>query len=272
MQKLSGYLLLIILLLAACSPTAGTEPTVDPNAPVSSDDPTAEPTEPAAPEPEAEVVDNAGTVETLDVLLMESFPLQAAANVSGYFNNGCWSLEEITVEQVEQTFVLNVRGRHSGAQECTEALVPFEENVSLLILGLEAGTYTVEAGEQTATFTLDMDNVLEVEESDMANMEIKEAPIAEVDASLDVKTATVTVTIMGDYPDGCTSLHEIEVGQDQNRVIPVVVTTQRDPEMMCTMALVPYTESFEIDVSGLPSGNYSVDVNGVTANFTIPEA
>lgn len=263
MRKLYGYLLLLILFVAACSPTA------EPTAPVGSDDPTAEPTEPAA---EPEVVDNAGTVETLNVLLMESFPLQAAANVSGYFNNGCWSLEEIAVEQVDDTFVLNVRGRHSGAEMCTEALVPFEENVSLPIQGLKAGTYTVEAGEQTATFTLDIDNVLDPEESDMGNMEIKEAPVAAVDANLDVKTATLTVTIMGDFPDGCTTLHDIEVGQNQNRMIPVAVTTQRDPEMMCTMALVPYSETIEIDVSDLSFGNYSVNVNGVTANFTIPES
>jgi putative hemolysin len=46
--------------------------------------------------------------------------------------------------------------RHSDI--CTTALVPFEEVVPLDVLGLPAGTYTVTAGEQSATYTLEMDN------------------------------------------------------------------------------------------------------------------
>jgi inhibitor of cysteine peptidase len=44
---------------------------------------------------------------------------------------------------------------------CTQALVPFEESIDLDVRGLPAGTYTVDVHGETATFTLDVDNVLE---------------------------------------------------------------------------------------------------------------
>lgn len=284
LRKLFSYLLLLLLLLAACAPPVGTEPTADPgapvgsddptadpDAPVSSDDPTAEPTEPAVPP--SEVVDNAGVVETIDVALMESFPLQAMAIVTGYFPNGCWSLENVAVEQMEETFVLNVRGRHSGAEVCTEALVPFEANAPLPIQGLLAGVYNVQAGEQKTTFELAVDNILEGAGDVLeGNMVIDNAPVSDVRAEFDAATRTLTVTISGDLPDGCTTIHEVTVGEEETGVIPVTVQTARNSELMCTMAIVPFTETAEIDVSHLSAGNYSVDVNGVMANFTIPEA
>lgn len=101
-------------------------------------------------------------VESLEIMLLESFPLQARAVVIGYLPDGCTELSEITVERQDQDFVLTVSTRRpSGDIACTEALVPFEETVELDIEGLEAGTYIVIAQDQEATFALDVDNVLE---------------------------------------------------------------------------------------------------------------
>ena len=95
------------------------------------------------------------------MVFLESFPLQARAIVSGYFPNGCIELSEIAVEQDGQDFILTIQTRQpAGDIECTEALVPFEESVSLDISGLEAGTYTVIAQDHSTTFTLDVDNIL----------------------------------------------------------------------------------------------------------------
>jgi inhibitor of cysteine peptidase len=68
-------------------------------------------------------------------------------------------LDEITVEREGQDFILTVHTRRpAGDIACTMALVPFEETVSLDVEGLEAGTYTIIAQEQEATFTLEVDN------------------------------------------------------------------------------------------------------------------
>jgi len=99
------------------------------------------------------------TVESLEIIILESFPVRVEVLVSGYLPDGCTELDEITVEREGQDFILIVHTRHpTGDIACTQALVPFEETVGLDVVGLKAGTYTVIAQEQEATFTLDVDN------------------------------------------------------------------------------------------------------------------
>jgi inhibitor of cysteine peptidase len=100
-------------------------------------------------------------IDSLEVLLMESFPVQARVRVLGNLPDGCTELHEITVEREGQKFILTLTTRRpAGDIACTEALVPFEESVSLDIEGLEAGTYTVIAQDEQTAFTLDMDNAI----------------------------------------------------------------------------------------------------------------
>ena len=99
-------------------------------------------------------------VDTVEIQIMESFPLQAQAVIGGNFSDGCTTLEEVRTERTDDTFTLNLFTSRPPDVDCTEALVPFTETVPLDIEGLAAGTYTVEAGQQAATFTLDVDNVL----------------------------------------------------------------------------------------------------------------
>jgi inhibitor of cysteine peptidase len=43
---------------------------------------------------------------------------------------------------------------------CTQIVVPFEESIPLDVVGLPAGTYTVDVNGVTGSFTLDVDNQL----------------------------------------------------------------------------------------------------------------
>jgi inhibitor of cysteine peptidase len=98
-------------------------------------------------------------VESLEIFMLESFPVQVEAHVSGYLPDGCTELDEIIVERQDQDFILTVQTRRStGDIACTQALVPFEETVDLDVQGLSAGTYNVIVQEQEESFTLDVDN------------------------------------------------------------------------------------------------------------------
>lgn len=97
-------------------------------------------------------------LDSVDVSLMESFPLQASARLVGNFADGCTSLADVQVVREGNQFTLTPIVTRPADMMCTEALVPFEENVSLDIQGLPAGTYTVVVGEISAEFTLDVDN------------------------------------------------------------------------------------------------------------------
>jgi len=130
---------LVMLVVAACAPS-------------SSDDVV------PAPPTSAPVTEGVRVyVDAIDILIMESFPVQVAAIVRGNLPNGCSRLDGVSVTRTNDVFTLTFETRSEG-DVCTEALVPFEERVSLDVLGLEAGSYRVVAGDVETTFTLDMDN------------------------------------------------------------------------------------------------------------------
>ena len=109
---------------------------------------------------EAVNVENTGTdvyVEGIEIEIMESFPVQAAAVVRGHLADGCVVLDGISAERNGSTFGLTAES-HKEGDVCTLALVPFEQVVPLDVVGLKAGTYSVVLGEASAEFTLDIDN------------------------------------------------------------------------------------------------------------------
>ncbi len=200
------------------------------------------------------------TVESLEVVLLESFPLQARATVTGYTPDGCTDLDEITVDRDGDTFNLTlITRRLTGDVMCTQALVPFEESVELDIEGLEEGTYTVIAQDQEATFRLDGDNVMPrpIEEAELAFG--SDAVVEEL--FVDVKDsipAEVTVSLIGYLPDGCTEIHEITYTRDEQTFIINIVTIRPAGDVACIMVIVPFEESISLDVEGLPAGDYNV--------------
>lgn len=108
--------------------------------------------------------ENIAIVEELDVLVMESFPVQVSAVVKGNLPDGCTLIEEIESTREENRFEVLVRTSRESQQICTQALVPFEEVVSLEVLDLPAGEYLVVSRGASASFTLDTDNTLPVEQ------------------------------------------------------------------------------------------------------------
>jgi len=149
--------LLVSISLSACGalPLAGSP---DPNQPVSSDDPSPMPT---APLNEADYLfDEVNMVDEISINIMESFPLQASVTVRGSLPDGCTEIAESEAKLEDNTFTVLITTRRPKDAMCTQALVPFEENVSLDVYGLPAGTYQVEVYGLTDSFTFDMDNSL----------------------------------------------------------------------------------------------------------------
>lgn len=166
-MKLSLYLSLVLLgavLLSACNlPQASpATPTEEPGEPLGSESPTPPAAEEERPGGETITGENA-IVEGLRLNLMESFPLQVSATIQGFLPDGCTSIKEITSSRAGDTIRITILTQRPAEAMCTQALVPFEETVSLDVLALPAGTYTVTASDQSATFTFDVDNVLQEE-------------------------------------------------------------------------------------------------------------
>lgn len=174
LKQLFLSLLVLMLVLAACGdavqdtqPPASDLPTngSDADRPVNSDDdPTAQPgDDPAGSgvEPvEGGIIVGEANVESLQILILESFPVQVHVRVNGYLGDGCTEVGEITSEREEDTFTVRITTVRPADAICTQQLVGLEETIALDVHGLEAGTYTVDVNGVTDTFTLDIDNIL----------------------------------------------------------------------------------------------------------------
>ena len=99
-------------------------------------------------------------IETVDLAILESFPVQVHLTVKGYLPDGCTFLDEIKQERTGNEIVVTVTTRRDAEAMCTMALVDFEERVSLNVYGLPAGEYTVKVNDAATSFRLDVDNTL----------------------------------------------------------------------------------------------------------------
>jgi hypothetical protein len=82
--------------------------------------------------------------------------------------------------------------------------------------------------------------------------------------------AKLRVTIRGNLADGCTKLGEPTTTR-QRRTIHIALPATRESGKVCTEALVPFELAIPVSISGLPSGAYSVEAGGKTAQFTLEQ-
>lgn len=139
-----GFLMAVSILVSACS---GVVLGADGNGPP------ADAGKPAG--------DGLAPVEEVSVMIMESLPATAAVIARGHLPDGCTGIVDMLMTIDEEAGFFNVTlGTYRDPEAmCTEALVPFEEVIELPILGLPAGTYTVEVNGMATTFELAVDNV-----------------------------------------------------------------------------------------------------------------
>lgn len=97
-------------------------------------------------------------VESLEINILESFPVQVNALAKGHLMNGCQQLDELEVEREDNLFKVSLSTRSEG-EICTQALVPFTKTIALNVLGLKAGSYQVDVNGVKASFELAVDNI-----------------------------------------------------------------------------------------------------------------
>ena len=99
-------------------------------------------------------------VDSAEVLLLESFPVQVSIKVAGNKSVPCVELQPVAVSREGDLFTVVIAETSLGpAETCIAVLDPFELSVALDMLGLSAGTYRVNVNGTEAQFSLDVDNV-----------------------------------------------------------------------------------------------------------------
>jgi hypothetical protein len=94
--------------------------------------------------------------------------------------------------------------------------------------------------------------------------------------SIEVRTlesfpVQVQVVARGSLPDSCAEIDQALVERSSN-TFQIRLTTRSRTDQMCAQAVVPFEEVIPLDVSGLPPGQYTVNVNGLVDSFTFPAA
>ncbi|MDW7732142.1 MAG: hypothetical protein SCH66_06900 [Methanolobus sp.] len=109
-----------------------------------------------------EYVYDDAVVEDVEILMLESSPVQVRAVATGYFPDGCTQIDEAntTVKRNGNVFNVNLRTIRPMDAECTEAIVPFEQTINLDVYGLDKGVYTVNVNGIEKTFELQTDNTI----------------------------------------------------------------------------------------------------------------
>jgi hypothetical protein len=94
------------------------------------------------------------TVESVQVRIMESFPVQVSAQVKGYLRDGCESLAGTTQARSGNAITVTIATERQLGRACIQVLAPVEENVRLD--GVFApGIYAVRVNGIEQTFRVD---------------------------------------------------------------------------------------------------------------------
>ena len=125
---------LLLPLLMACQPTAGS-PIAIPR--VTS---TVVPTPTLVAE---EVTGNEAIVDSVEVMVTNALPARVFVTINGNFPDGCVSLSSAVPSRRGDVFSIDLTTVRDPLALCTEALVPFAEQVELDVEGLSSGTYNV---------------------------------------------------------------------------------------------------------------------------------
>jgi len=97
------------------------------------------------------------SVDEIDILILESFPVQINVIARGNLPDPCTEISEVLQEREGDTFFITIKTYRSPGF-CIQVLAPFEEIIPLEVSGLPAGTYTVDVNGVQDTFGLEVDN------------------------------------------------------------------------------------------------------------------
>ena len=99
------------------------------------------------------------TVENIEIVMLESFPVQVHVIAKGYLPDSCTRIDSITQKRNNTAFSVTITTIRPKDKVCAQMIQPFEERILLDVYGLEAGLYSVVVNGVKGSFELAVDNV-----------------------------------------------------------------------------------------------------------------
>ena len=79
----------------------------------------------------------------------------------------------------------------------------------------------------------------------------------------------VSLAVSGNLSVPCVELLNPAVSREGNTFTVVLAESNLGPAESCIAVLEPFETTVDLDVAGLPAGDYTVEVNGVSTEFTL---
>jgi inhibitor of cysteine peptidase len=92
-------------------------------------------------------------IESVEVQIAESFPVQIFVVVSGYVPDPCWEVQEPVIEQSDQRFEIEIVAERDPDEMCAQVIEPYEESIGLGTV--EPGDYVVSVNGVEQSFRVD---------------------------------------------------------------------------------------------------------------------
>jgi len=97
-------------------------------------------------------------VESIQIITLESVPVQIQVIAEGYLPDGCTEIDEIKTEREGNAFNITISTKRPKDAVCTQAIESFTETIPLEVRGLKAGNYTANVNGVNGFFELAVDN------------------------------------------------------------------------------------------------------------------
>ncbi|RKZ52968.1 MAG: hypothetical protein DRR00_06485 [Candidatus Parabeggiatoa sp. nov. 3] len=107
-----------------------------------------------------EATNNSAFVDEIEMMIIETFPVQVNVIAKGYFHDDCTKIVHITEELRGNTISLKMITVRQTDKVCSQDIKPFEEIIPLNIAGFSADIYTVNVNNKSAIFELGVDNII----------------------------------------------------------------------------------------------------------------
>jgi len=106
------------------------------------------------------VIEVAAKIKDIEIVILESFPVQVNVVVYGEFPDSCTEVGRTAVAREDSVFYVKMTTRRPSDAVCAQVITPFERVVPLDVIGLKKGIYTVDVNGVRDTFELQTDNIL----------------------------------------------------------------------------------------------------------------
>jgi hypothetical protein len=255
-KRLYFLLLMMILLLNACSPLAlvrssGGQPT-----PVASTDPVPPGYQPIA-------------VDDVQVDVGVGSPIPVFVRINGNLPDQCSQVEYTEIRQDGTDFIIKLAAT-PYAEGCVRDTLPFRLSIPLSVVGLPGGSYAATVNGRRAEFKLD--TAASNASLQTADMSINKSDIKVDSVSVEHGTGSpilVHAIVSANLPSTCAQLGEVRFHRAE-KIFFVQLLAYIPAQAACNSDTLPFRLEVPLNIVNLPEGTYEVNVNGTTTTFELP--